>query len=167
MLCLVLPHVSLVALNTCRPHVCICVCAAMVDRVWVMTQQMVTLRFLLGLPVNKKTYLFCFETQVELTGNSIYEYIHPADHEEMTSVLTVHPTVSSSLVQGIRLKRLSLDKTIEFQRWIVFFFFAIRIWSGKSFLRADEVRLGKKERGTHNGRLQGTCDWYSFVYPLT
>lgn len=26
--------------------------------------------------------------QVELTGNSIYEYIHPADHDEMTSVLT-------------------------------------------------------------------------------
>nr|CAD7441572.1 unnamed protein product [Timema bartmani] len=27
-------------------------------------------------------------SQVELTGNSIYEYIHPADHDEMTSVLT-------------------------------------------------------------------------------
>ncbi|KAK9687434.1 PAS fold [Popillia japonica] len=27
-------------------------------------------------------------SQVELTGNSIYEYIHPADHEEMTAVLT-------------------------------------------------------------------------------
>lgn len=26
--------------------------------------------------------------QVELTGNSIYEYIHPADHDEMTAVLT-------------------------------------------------------------------------------
>jgi single-minded-like protein len=26
--------------------------------------------------------------QVELTGNSIYEYIHPADHDEMTSVLS-------------------------------------------------------------------------------
>nr|XP_027195673.1 single-minded homolog 2-like [Dermatophagoides pteronyssinus] len=26
-------------------------------------------------------------SQVELTGNSIYEYIHPADHEEMNSVL--------------------------------------------------------------------------------
>jgi hypothetical protein len=25
---------------------------------------------------------------VELTGNSIYEYIHPADHDEMTSVLS-------------------------------------------------------------------------------
>ncbi|KAJ3641507.1 hypothetical protein Zmor_028013 [Zophobas morio] len=30
-------------------------------------------------------------SQVELTGNSIYEYIHPADHDEMTAVLS--PTV--------------------------------------------------------------------------
>ncbi|KAK0675980.1 SIM1 protein, partial [Pygoscelis papua] len=29
-------------------------------------------------------------SQVELTGNSIYEYIHPADHDEMTAVLTAH-----------------------------------------------------------------------------
>ncbi|KAL0275408.1 UNVERIFIED_CONTAM: hypothetical protein PYX00_003262 [Menopon gallinae] len=29
-------------------------------------------------------------SQVELTGNSIYEYIHPHDHDEMTSVLTMH-----------------------------------------------------------------------------
>jgi single-minded-like protein len=27
-------------------------------------------------------------SQVELTGNSIYEYIHPIDHEEMTNILT-------------------------------------------------------------------------------
>ncbi|XP_034253750.1 single-minded homolog 2 [Thrips palmi] len=29
-------------------------------------------------------------SQVELTGNSMYEYIHPADHDEMTAVLSVH-----------------------------------------------------------------------------
>jgi len=28
---------------------------------------------------------------VELTGNSIFEYINPADHDEMTNVLSVHP----------------------------------------------------------------------------
>ncbi len=29
---------------------------------------------------------------MELTGNSIYEYIHPADHEEMNDILSVqHP----------------------------------------------------------------------------
>lgn len=28
--------------------------------------------------------------QVELTGNSIYEYVHPADHDEVTAVLTPH-----------------------------------------------------------------------------
>lgn len=27
-------------------------------------------------------------SQVELTGNSIYEYIHPADHDEMTAILS-------------------------------------------------------------------------------
>ncbi len=27
-------------------------------------------------------------SQVELTGNSIYEYIHPVDHEEMANILT-------------------------------------------------------------------------------
>ncbi|XP_049821135.1 single-minded homolog 1 isoform X2 [Aethina tumida] len=36
-------------------------------------------------------------SQVELTGNSIYEYIHPADHDEMTAVLSPqlpHPGVN-------------------------------------------------------------------------
>lgn len=47
---------------------------------------------------------------MELTGNSIYEYIHPADHEEMTSVLTVHPTVSGSVVQGlIKIRKETID----------------------------------------------------------
>uniref|UniRef100_H2YLX1 Uncharacterized protein n=1 Tax=Ciona savignyi TaxID=51511 RepID=H2YLX1_CIOSA len=30
-------------------------------------------------------------SQVELTGNSIYEYIHPGDHDEMKAVLTAPP----------------------------------------------------------------------------
>ncbi|CAG7785195.1 unnamed protein product, partial [Allacma fusca] len=29
-------------------------------------------------------------SQVELTGNSIYEYIHPADHDEMSAILSCH-----------------------------------------------------------------------------
>lgn len=33
-------------------------------------------------------------SQVELTGNSIFEYVHPADHDEMTAVLT--PTIPVS-----------------------------------------------------------------------
>lgn len=37
-------------------------------------------------------------SQVELTGNSIYEYIHPIDHEEMAAVLTAPlPTYSQTL----------------------------------------------------------------------
>ncbi|UJR31568.1 hypothetical protein I4U23_019055 [Adineta vaga] len=37
-------------------------------------------------------------SQVELTGNSIYEYIHPIDHEEMAAVLTAPlPTYNQTL----------------------------------------------------------------------
>ncbi|KAJ6637000.1 Protein single-minded, partial [Pseudolycoriella hygida] len=35
-------------------------------------------------------------SQVELTGNSIYEYIHPNDQDEMTSVLSLQQNVYSS-----------------------------------------------------------------------
>lgn len=38
--------------------------------------------------------------QVELTGNSIFEYIHPADHDEMTAVLTAHQPYHSHFVHG-------------------------------------------------------------------
>ncbi|XP_039411715.1 single-minded homolog 2 [Corvus cornix cornix] len=40
-------------------------------------------------------------SQVELTGNSIYEYIHPSDHDEMTAVLTAHQPLHPHLLQGI------------------------------------------------------------------
>ncbi|PIK40626.1 putative single-minded-like 2 [Apostichopus japonicus] len=36
-------------------------------------------------------------SQVELTGNSIYEYIHPADHDEMTALLTPQPYHAHSM----------------------------------------------------------------------
>ncbi|XP_016431291.1 single-minded homolog 1-like [Sinocyclocheilus rhinocerous] len=39
-------------------------------------------------------------SQVELTGNSIYEYVHPADHDEMTAVLTPQPSFHSHLIHG-------------------------------------------------------------------
>ncbi|XP_061424167.1 single-minded homolog 2-like [Lethenteron reissneri] len=39
-------------------------------------------------------------SQVELTGNSIFEYIHPADHDEMTAVLTFHQPFHSNFVQA-------------------------------------------------------------------
>ncbi|KAL4630611.1 hypothetical protein GN956_G16281 [Arapaima gigas] len=39
-------------------------------------------------------------SQVELTGNSIYEYVHPADHDEMTAVLTPHQPYHTHLLQG-------------------------------------------------------------------
>jgi len=40
------------------------------------------------------------DCQVELTGNSIYEYIHPSDHDEMTALLTIHQPYHPYLLQG-------------------------------------------------------------------
>ncbi|XP_028653474.1 single-minded homolog 1-A isoform X1 [Erpetoichthys calabaricus] len=44
-------------------------------------------------------------SQVELTGNSIYEYIHPADHDEMTAVLTAHQPYHSHFLQEYEIER--------------------------------------------------------------
>lgn len=51
--------------------------------------------------------------QVELTGNSIYEYVHPADHDEMTAVLTPHQPYHSHFVQGqfVSIKQQKTKKT--------------------------------------------------------
>ena len=35
--------------------------------------------------------IFKSPSQVELTGNSIYEYIHPLDHDEVGHLLSVQP----------------------------------------------------------------------------
>ncbi|KAF6205739.1 hypothetical protein GE061_019912 [Apolygus lucorum] len=45
-------------------------------------------------------------SQVELTGNSMFEYIHPSDHEEMTSVLTLHQPLPHHVIgQEIEVER--------------------------------------------------------------
>ncbi|XP_025098023.1 single-minded homolog 2-like [Pomacea canaliculata] len=44
-------------------------------------------------------------SQVELTGGSIYEYIHPADHDEMTALLTVHHPYHAHILQDIEIER--------------------------------------------------------------
>lgn len=43
--------------------------------------------------------------QVELTGNSIYEYIHPADHDEMTAVLSPGMPHGSSSIKDYESER--------------------------------------------------------------
>ncbi|TRY60843.1 hypothetical protein DNTS_026782 [Danionella cerebrum] len=40
-------------------------------------------------------------SQVELTGNSIFEYIHPSDHDEMSAVLSVHTPIRAHFLQGM------------------------------------------------------------------
>lgn len=42
---------------------------------------------------------------MELTGNSIYEYIHPADQDEMSAVLTAHQPFHSHFVHGNQLDK--------------------------------------------------------------
>ncbi|XP_056604656.1 SIM bHLH transcription factor 1b isoform X1 [Triplophysa dalaica] len=44
-------------------------------------------------------------SQVELTGNSIYEYVHPADHDEMAAVLTPQPSYHSHFIQEYEMER--------------------------------------------------------------
>ncbi|XP_016405825.1 single-minded homolog 1-like [Sinocyclocheilus rhinocerous] len=44
-------------------------------------------------------------SQVELTGNSIYEYVHPADHDEMTAVLTPQPSYHSHFIHEHEVER--------------------------------------------------------------
>lgn len=36
-------------------------------------------------------FVFFVLFQVELTGNSIYEYIHNYDQDEMNAILSLHP----------------------------------------------------------------------------
>ncbi len=44
-------------------------------------------------------------SQVELTGNSIYEYVHPADHEEINSLLNLSPPAYADLKQELECER--------------------------------------------------------------
>lgn len=102
--------------------------------------------------------------QVELTGNSIYEYIHPADHDEMTAVLTAHQPYHSHFVQGkadaclrhsgswrlVTVPRLAWPHALRLPPLL-----SPRVRDRALLLPADEVRLGQKERGPHLRRLQG------------
>uniref|UniRef100_A0A673LTH1 Single-minded homolog 2-like n=1 Tax=Sinocyclocheilus rhinocerous TaxID=307959 RepID=A0A673LTH1_9TELE len=44
-------------------------------------------------------------SQVELTGNSIFEYIHPSDHDEMSAVLSTHQPLHPHFLQELELER--------------------------------------------------------------
>uniref|UniRef100_A0A670XNZ8 SIM bHLH transcription factor 2 n=1 Tax=Pseudonaja textilis TaxID=8673 RepID=A0A670XNZ8_PSETE len=55
-------------------------------------------------------------SQVELTGNSIYEYIHPSDHDEMTAILTAHQPLHPHLLQAP-----NIHKHTNTQRELSFF----------------------------------------------
>ncbi|KAK3550078.1 hypothetical protein QTP86_019176 [Hemibagrus guttatus] len=44
-------------------------------------------------------------SQVELTGNSIFEYIHPSDHDEMTAVLSAHQPIHPHFLPEYEMER--------------------------------------------------------------
>jgi len=44
-------------------------------------------------------------SQVELTGNSIYEYVHPADHEEINTLLNLQPPAYADPKQELECER--------------------------------------------------------------
>ncbi|XP_076876164.1 single-minded homolog 2 [Brachyhypopomus gauderio] len=44
-------------------------------------------------------------SQVELTGNSIFEYIHPSDHDEMTAVLSAHQPLHPHFLPEYEMER--------------------------------------------------------------
>uniref|UniRef100_A0A674B2I2 SIM bHLH transcription factor 2 n=1 Tax=Salmo trutta TaxID=8032 RepID=A0A674B2I2_SALTR len=44
-------------------------------------------------------------SQVELTGNSIFEYIHQSDHDEMTAVLSAHQPLHHHFLQEYEIER--------------------------------------------------------------
>ena len=49
-------------------------------------------------------------SQVELTGNSMYEYIHPLDHEELVTLLNVHQPNESANFCGPQEMDLELER---------------------------------------------------------
>lgn len=57
--------------------------------------------------------LFFFYWQVELTGNSIFEYIHNYDQDEMNAILSLHPHMHQNLVSSNELLQYFLFSSFE------------------------------------------------------
>ena len=73
-------------------------------------------------------------SQVELTGNSIYEYVHPSDHEELTQLLNMSPP--PQYFQQTGGKQLQQAQEIEIER---------------SFFIRMKCVLAKRNAGLTNG----------------
>lgn len=88
-----------------------------------------------------------FIPQVELTGNSIYEYIHPADHDEMTAVLTAHQPYHSHFVQGKQQPKhnLTIQKLNMFVSYT--FVFSVEYEMARSFFLRMKCVLAKRNAG--------------------
>lgn len=109
-------------------------------------------------------------SQVELTGNSIYEYIHPADHDEMTAVLTAHQPYHSHFVQG-KVPPPRASAISPRPLWLRtgpriphsprssphLCLPPPRVRDREVLFPADEVRPGQEERGPDLRGLQGGC----------
>lgn len=107
--------------------------------------------------------------QVELTGNSIYEYIHPADHDEMTAVLTAHQPYHSHFVQG-KVQRVKQRGGKEgsgrrpgaaSSLTCALCPLSPRVRDRALFFPAHEMRLGQEECRADLRRLQGRWEQQS------
>jgi len=45
----------------------------------------------------------CTRVQVELTGNNIYEYLHPSDHDQLAALLNQPTACHPHLLHGLTL----------------------------------------------------------------
>lgn len=112
--------------------------------------------------------MFLF-SQVELTGNSIFEYIHPSDHDEMTAVLSAHQPLHPHFLPGLRaslthkyipmcVRHFSLSAQARIRTHtalICHVCVCLRVRDGAILLPQDEVCISQAERRPDVRRLQG------------
>ncbi|ESO89288.1 hypothetical protein LOTGIDRAFT_106747 [Lottia gigantea] len=94
-------------------------------------------------------------SQVELTGNSIYEYIHPADHDEMTALLTIHHPYHTHILQVMIEKRLIIILSVIIMKFNIghvnLFTYFPDIEIERSFFLRMKCVLAKRNAGLTSG----------------
>uniref|UniRef100_A0A8C9VQR2 SIM bHLH transcription factor 2 n=1 Tax=Scleropages formosus TaxID=113540 RepID=A0A8C9VQR2_SCLFO len=91
-------------------------------------------------------------SQVELTGNSIFEYIHPSDHDEMTAVLSAHQPLHPHVLQGALRSRASATTCSHFPS-----LFLSEYELERSFFLRMKCVLAKRNAGL-------TCGGYKVIH---
>ena len=110
-------------------------------------------------------YQYLFE--VELTGNSIYEYIHPLDHEEIGHLLTVQPLHYSQggyfiFVHHFRFRFIN-QRNHLISKWRLLILIStemyslqfFRYWAWAILCSENEMCSGEKKCWPYKRRIQG------------